>query len=80
MNKVRDVAQTKGVRPLPLHCTRHSFISWALTAATPTKRVSEWCGVSVSVLERTYAHVIPDVEPDVSFAEIGRGTSGAKWG
>ncbi len=36
--------------------------------------------MSVSVLERTYAHVIPDVEPDVSFAEIGRGTSGAEVG
>ena len=46
-DKVRDVAQTKGVRPLPLHCTRHSFISWALTAATPTKRVSEWCGGAI---------------------------------
>jgi integrase len=68
--KVRQFAQTKGVRPLPLHCTRHSYISWALAAGTPTKRISEWCEVSVAVLERTYAHVLPQIEPDLSFTAI----------
>jgi len=82
--KVRQFAQTKGVRPLPLHCTRHSYISWALAAGTPTKRISEWalaagtptkrisewCEVSVAVLERTYAHVLPQSEPDLSFTAI----------
>jgi hypothetical protein len=29
----------------------------------------------VSVIERTYAHVMPQVAPDLSFADMGR-----KWG
>jgi len=49
------------VRPLTLHCTRHSFITWALEAGTPTATVGGWVGCSVRVIEGTYAHVIPQV-------------------
>jgi hypothetical protein len=41
---------------------RHSFITWALEAGTPTAIVSKWCEVSVRVLEATYAHVIPQID------------------
>ncbi len=58
-----------------MSCTRHSFITWALESGTPIKRVSEWVGASVSVIEQTYAHVVPQVTPDLSFANMGR-----KWG
>ncbi len=51
------------------------FITWALESGTPVKRVSEWVGASVSVIERTYAHVMPQVAPDLSFADMGM-----KWG
>ena len=49
------------IRPLTLHCTRHSFITWALSAGVPTATVSAWTGVSIRVIETTYAHVIPQV-------------------
>ena len=51
------------------------FITWALESETPVKRVSEWVGASVSVIERTYAHVMPQVAPDLSFSDMGR-----RWG
>lgn len=51
------------------------FITWALESGTPVKRVSEWVGASVSVIERTYAHVMPQITPDLSFADMGM-----KWG
>ncbi|MCH7565971.1 MAG: site-specific integrase, partial [Gemmatimonadetes bacterium] len=73
--RLRRRAKKAGVRPLPFHCTRHTFITWALEAGTPVKRVSEWVGASVSVIEQTYAHVMPQVAPDLSFADMGR-----KWG
>jgi hypothetical protein len=73
--RLRHRAKKAGVRPLPFHCTRHTFITWALEAGTPVKRVSEWVGASVSVIEQTYAHVMPQVAPDLSFAGMGR-----KWG
>jgi integrase len=69
-DKIRSAAQAKGIRPLNLHCTRHSFITWALADGTSAKRVSEWCSVTVAVIERTYAHVLPDGNNDVSFAEF----------
>ena len=69
--RLRRRAKKAGVRPLPFHCTRHTFITWALQAGTPVKRVSEWVGASVSVIEQTYAHVVPQVAPDLSFAAMG---------
>ena len=50
------------------------FITWALESGTPVKRVSEWVGASVSVIERTYAHVMPQIAPDLSFSDMGRET------
>jgi integrase len=46
------------VRPLPFHCTRHTYITWALNSGVPAKVVSDWTGVSVSVIEKHYAHAI----------------------
>ena len=60
-NRLRKVALKKKVRPLEFHCTRHTFITWALEAGTPAKRVSEWVGATVEVIERHYAHAIPEV-------------------
>ena len=73
--RLRRRAKKAGVRPLPFHCTRHTFVTWALESGTPVKRVSEWVGASVSVIERTYAHVMPQIAPDLSFADMGM-----KWG
>ena len=65
--KIRAHAALKGVRPLPFHCARHSFATWALTAGKSIKRVSEWTGDSVAVLEAHYAHIMPDDRTTMSF-------------
>jgi integrase len=50
----------KGVRPLKFHCTRHTFITWALEAGKPVKRVSEWVGATAEVIHKHYSHVLND--------------------
>jgi integrase len=61
------------VRPLKLHCTRHTYITWALEAGISPKRVAEWVGASIAVIERHYAHVIPTADDDLSFTEVSTG-------
>jgi integrase len=67
--RLRDRAVGKKVRPLKLHCTRHTFITWALEAGVPAKRVAEWVGASVAVIEQHYKHVIPTIADDMGFLE-----------
>lgn len=67
--RVREKAGKAGVRPLPFHAARHSFVSWALEDGQNAKRVAEWAGMGVEVLLRVYAHVLPARE-DVSFADL----------
>lgn len=47
------------VRPLPFHCSRHTFITRALEANVPVTVVAGWVGASPSVIQTHYAHVIP---------------------
>jgi len=61
----RRFAKAK-VRPLELHCTRHSFISWALEAGKSVKRVSAWVGASEEVIFSTYSHLMAN-DDDVEF-------------
>lgn len=62
--RLRKRAQVRGVRPLPLHCTRHTATTTWLTQGVSLKRVSEWTGDSVQTLQKHYAHVLPlDAEP-----------------
>ena len=70
--RVRRKALPKGVRPLKFHCTRHTFITWALEAGTPITRIAEWVGASVKVIEDTYRHVIPQDDADLSFTNVDR--------
>ena len=67
--RVRDAAVLRGVRPLPWHCTRHTFISWGLAAGIPSKRIAEWVGASVATIERHYAHVMPLEDDSMSFLD-----------
>jgi integrase len=48
----------KGVRLLKFHCTRHTFITWALEAGKPVKRVSEWVGATPAVIHKHYSHIL----------------------
>lgn len=79
--RLRRRAAERGVRPLPLHATRHTFATWALEAGTPAKRVAEWIGCSVAVLERHYSHVLPTGDTDLSFlGEIAGGAAVGRSG
>ena len=69
--RLRLKAFREGVRPLKFHCCRHSFVTWALTAGVPIKRLSEWVGASVMVIETNYAHVLPREKFDLGFSDVG---------
>jgi len=56
-NRVRDAA---GVRPLKMHCTRHTAISWALSSGMSLRKASEIFGVSQATLEKHYAHYVEE--------------------
>lgn len=52
----REAARLEdGVTPYTL---RHSGISWALAAGIPPSDVARFGGTSVTMLERTYAHLL----------------------
>jgi integrase len=70
--RVRRKAMAKGARPLKFHCTRHTFITWALEAGTPVTRIAEWVGASVKVIEDTYRHVLPQDDADLGFTTVDR--------
>jgi len=70
--RVRRKAQKEGVRPLRLHCTRHTWASLALASGKSVRWVAEQLGHADPALTlRVYAHVIPDEEPDLSFLSFG---------
>ncbi len=72
--RVRRRAQNLGVRPLRLHCARHTWASLALAAGKSVRWVAEQLGHADPALTlRIYAHVIPDEEPDLSFLDFGGG-------
>ena len=59
-NRVRDLA---GVKPLKMHCTRHTAISLALADGMSLRKASEIFGVSQQILERHYAHFVEEKVP-----------------
>jgi len=66
--RVRRRAQRHGVRPLKLHCARHTFASLALAAGKSVRWVADQLGHADPALTlRVYAHAIPDEETDLSF-------------
>jgi len=72
--RVRRRGHALGVRPMRLHCTRHTYATRALKAGKSLRWVSQQLGHSSPELTlRTYAHVMPDEESDVSFANFGVG-------
>jgi len=75
--RVRRRAQKAGVRPLKLHCARHTYASRALASGKSVRWVAEQLGhANPELTLRTYAHVLPDREEDLSFADFV-GVSGA---
>ena len=70
--RVRRRAQAKGVRALRLHCTRHTWATYALQSNKPVPSVSDQLGHANPALTlRIYAHAIPQQAEDLSFADFG---------
>ena len=71
-HRVRRRAQAQGVRPLRLHCARHTYATRALRAGKSLRWVAQQLGhANPELTLRTYAHVMPEEESDVSFANFG---------
>ena len=69
--RVRRRAHKQGVRPLKLHCTRHTWATMALQAGKSVRWVADALGHADPALTlRVYAHAMADEERDLSFAEF----------
>ncbi len=69
--RLRRRAQKAGVRPLKLHCTRHTWASFALASGKSVRWVADQLGHASPMLTlRTYAHAIREEEADLSFADF----------
>ncbi|MGJ4969688.1 hypothetical protein ACQR1N_18275 [Bradyrhizobium sp. HKCCYLRH1073] len=53
---VRDLAKLPDVSP---HTLRHTSISWYLRAGVAISDVSDYCGVSETIIRRHYKHHLP---------------------
>jgi hypothetical protein len=70
--RLRRRAQKAGVRPLKLHCTRHTWASMALASGKSVRWVADQLGHASPMLTlKTYAHSMQDEETDLSFADFG---------
>jgi integrase len=52
------------IRPRKFYATRHTFISASLEAAYNIKRLADYCGTSVEMIERHYAGYLRDETPE----------------
>ena len=69
--RVRRRAAKEGVRPLKLHCARHTWATMALHAGKSVRWVADQLGHSDPALTlRVYAHAMPEDETDLSFADF----------
>ena len=47
-----------GIRPRKAYSTRHKFTGWALSEGANLKGLAEYCGTSVTMIERNYGRFI----------------------
>ena len=66
--------EDRKVRPLPFHCTRHTFATLALQAGRSVKWLADALGhADPGVALRTYAHAMPTTDEDLDFlSDLGR--------
>jgi hypothetical protein len=70
--RIRRRAQKQGIRPLKLHCARHTWATMALQAGKNVRWVADQLGHADPALTlRVYAHAIRSEEEDVDFADFG---------
>jgi integrase len=55
-----DVLTRLKVRQRKFYATRHTFISWSLTAGANPFGVAAYCGTSVQMIQEYYGKWIPD--------------------
>ena len=69
--RLRRRAQAQGIRPLKLHCARHTWATHALAAGKSIRWVADQLGhADPSLTLRVYAHALRDDETDLSFADF----------
>ena len=69
--RLRRRAQKAGIRPLKLHTTRHTWATLALQSGKSVRWVADQLGHADPALTlRTYAHALPEDEPDLSFVDF----------
>src|SRR5262249_27616470 len=56
--------RARGIRPRKFYATRHTFISASLEAGYNIKRLADYCGTSVEMIERHYAGYLRDETPE----------------
>jgi len=56
------VKEGKVIEYLPQYNCRHTFITLCLEDGIPSRRVADWCGTSVQVIETNYAGAIADIQ------------------
>ncbi len=70
--RVRRRAAKRSVRPLKLHCTRHTWASLALASGKSVRWVADQLGhASPTLTLKTYAHALREEEIDLGFADFG---------
>ncbi len=70
--RLRARAELRGVRPLPFHSFRHTFVSWALAAGVDTLWVADQIGDRPETMLRCYAHLVRGTAPDLSFLRVSQ--------
>jgi len=69
--RVRRRGQAAGVRPLKLHCARHTWATLALESGKSVRWVADQLGHADPALTlRTYAHAMRETESDLTFLEL----------
>jgi hypothetical protein len=56
-------AQTKGVREMDFYCTRHTFITEMVAKDVSLKKIADYFGTSVAMIEQHYC-AKAELDPD----------------
>ena len=67
--------RAKGIRERDFYCTRHTFISLALTAGENIKAIAEQCGTSAQMIEQHYGRYMSSDFGSRMMAELEQETS-----
>lgn len=77
--RLRRRMQREEIRPLKLHATRHTWVTLALQSGKSVRWVADQLGHADPALTlRTYAHALPEDEPDLSFVDFSSAKGGAE--